>query len=88
MYLHVVKKKLGTSILQYTGTLASALAIWNVPTVSMLEAMMGTPEKVSLELRKIISRVRSTLTEGTNVIKDDGHPGEGEIEVPEDDFSR
>ena len=49
---------------------------------------MGTPEKVSLELRKIISRVRSTLTEGTYVINDDGHPGEGEIGVPEDDFSR
>ena len=49
---------------------------------------MGTPEKVSLELRKIISRVRSTLTEGTNVIKDDGHPGEGEFGDPEDNLPR
>ena len=54
----------------------------------MLLKMVGTPEKVSLEIRKIISRVRSTLTEGKHVTKDGGHPGEGELGVPEDNLPR
>ncbi len=41
-------------------TLARVWAIWKVPTVSMLDAMMGTPENVSFEFRKTISRLRST----------------------------
>jgi hypothetical protein len=41
-------------------TLARVWAIWKVPTVSMLDAIMGTPENVSFEFRKTISRLRST----------------------------
>ena len=56
----------------------------------MLLKMVGTPEKVSLEFGKIISRVRSTLSEGTKISRDDGHPGlPGKVRlgVPEDTFS-
>lgn len=45
-------------------TLAKALAISNVPTVSMLEAMIGTPRYVFLELRNLISLCNSTCEIG------------------------
>ncbi len=45
-------------------TLASATAISKVPTVSMLEAMMGTPSWVSPEWRKLNLRYRFTWKPG------------------------
>jgi len=41
-------------------TLANEAAISKVPTVSMLDAIIGIPRKVCFELRKRISRYKST----------------------------